>query len=401
VTDGRPINGDPPQDGYAGRYADGESATVTAVRLRLGGDGIQICGPSGELITVWRYDDLRIVETPVAGRPVRVKNLAREMARLEIADHAVLGEFGQLAPDIRNIGARDPAARRRVAFWLAVMFVLFGGGWFALAHSAPVIAAMMPKSMEERMGRTAIEQVTLLFGGWKRSEELTCRDDAGERALQAMTARLKAADPSDYEFKVRVLDIPVANAFAAPGGYIVIFDGLLDLAESPDEVAGVLAHEMTHVTHRHATANMVRSIGLQAFIIPLVTGGTVTSDVMTGIGQMAVQASYTRDAEADADEGAVALLNRAGIKAASFTDLLLRVEAHYGLGGDGPGDGGDETEERHGRDGAFSIPDMLATHPSTPDRMRRAREAAAPGGGPGLSDDEWQALKSICATRAD
>ncbi len=359
---------------------------------RLAGDGIHIYGASGGFIAVWRYDDLRVVEQPVAGRPARLRNLSQDLARLEVADHAIVGELRRLAHEMHNIGARDPVARKHVAFWIAVMFVLFGGGWFALANSAPVIAAMMPISMEERMGRTAIEQVTLIFGGWKGSDELTCRDEAGLRALEAMTVRLKAADESEYEFKVRVLDIPIPNAFAAPGGYIVIFDGLLELAESPDEVAGVLAHEMTHVTHRHATANMVRSIGLQAFIIPLLTGGTMASDVMTGVGQMAVQASYTRDAEADADKGAVELMNRAGLKAASFTDLLLRIEEKYGIRRDDDG----EDAERDG--GVFSIPDMLSTHPSTPDRARVVREAAAPGGDDGLTEEQWNALKSICAT---
>lgn len=396
MTDDGTTSGDPqpaPMPGsHAGRYADGETATVHDVRLSLGGDGIHIYDASGRVMAVWHYDDLRIVESPVADRPVRVKNLTRDLARLEIADHAVAGELRRLAPEISNIGARDPVARKRVAFWITAMFVLFGGGWFALANSAPVIAAMMPISMEERMGRTAIEQVTLIFGGWKGSDELTCRDEAGLRALEAMTARLKAVDESEYEFKVRVLDIPIPNAFAAPGGYIVIFDGLLELAESPDEVAGVLAHEMTHVTHRHATANMVRSIGLQAFIIPLLTGGTMASDVMTGVGQMAVQASYTRDAEADADMGAVELMNSAGLKAASFTDLLLRIEEKYGIRSDEDG----EDAERDG--GVFSIPDMLSTHPSTPDRARVVREAAAPGGDAGLTEEQWNALKSICAT---
>lgn len=383
-------------DGYTGRYADGETAAVHDVRLRLAGDGIQICDLSGGVMAVWRYDDLRFVENPGSGRPLRLKNLTRDLARLEVADHAVFGELRGLAPEISNIGTRDPVARRRVAFWIAAMFVLFGGGWFALSNSAPVIAAMMPMSMEERIGRTAIEQVTLIFGGWKKSDELTCRDEAGLRALEAMTARLKAADRSEYEFKVRVLDIPIPNAFAAPGGYIVIFDGLLELAETPDEVAGVLAHEITHVTHRHATANMVRSIGLQAFIIPLLTGGTMASDFMTGVGQMAVQASYTREAEADADMGAVELMNGAGLKAASFTDLLLRIEKTYGIGGD---ENEDEQEQEESGGNVFSIPDMLSTHPSTPDRARVVREAAAPGGDAGLTDEQWDSLKSICATK--
>jgi hypothetical protein len=396
LTDSGSINGDsrgiPEADSYGARFADGHSANVLAVRLKLAGDGIHIHDVSGAPVAVWYYDDLRIVDRPREGHPLRLQNLTQELARLDIDDHGLFEELRSLAPTIADIGARDPVARKRVAFWIAAMFVLIGGGWFVLSNSAPLIAAMIPRGMEERMGETAIEQVTLIFGGFKRSGELTCDNEAGVRALDAMTARLKAADDSDYEFKVRVLDIRIPNAFAAPGGHIVIFDGLLDLAESPDEVAGVLAHEMTHVTHRHATANLVRSIGFQAFIIPLLTGGTMTSDVLTGVGQMAVQASYTRDAEADADRGAIELMNRAGLKAASFTDLLARIEAHFG-------GGAAENDEAAG-DSGFSIPDMLSTHPSTPDRKRLAQEAAAPGGEAGLTDEEWAALQSICSETA-
>lgn len=383
-------NGAPAPDGYAARYADGKTAAVHEVRLKLTGDGIEILDAAGAPVAVWPHDDVRFVERPAAGQPVRLKNLSQEMARLDVADHAILGELRSLAPTVGNIGARDPVARRKVAFWIVAMFVMFGGGWFALSNSAPVIAAMMPLSMEERIGRTAIEQVTVLFGGFKSSDELTCSNEAGQRALDTLVARLKAVDDSEYEFKVSVLDIGIPNAFAAPGGYVVIFDGLLEMAETPDQLAGVLAHEMTHVTRRHATANLVRSIGLQAFVIPLLTGGSVTSDVMNGVGQMAIQASYTRDAEADADRGAIDLMNKAGLKAATFTELLLAVEAKYG-------GGGEETEDNEDSGGSvFSMPDMLRSHPSTPDRARLAREAAAPGGEAGLTDDEWQALKSIC-----
>ena len=73
----------------------------------------------------------------------------------------------------------------------------------------------------------------------------------------------------------------------------MIFRGLIDLAESPDEVAGVLAHEMGHVTHRHSTTNLVRTIGFQALIVPLVTGGAMAADVLSQIGQAALQASHT------------------------------------------------------------------------------------------------------------
>lgn len=403
MTDDRPTpqtSSPQPPGRHHGRYADGKSAEVRAVSLRFDGAGIGMLDEGGNEIAAWPYDDIRLVERPAAGRPVRLRLANDEMARLEIADHAAFEELERLAPDLRRTGARDPAQWRRAAVWTIGLVALFGGLWLAFSRSAPVIAAMMPMAMEERMGRATVEQVSLIFGGLKSAEDLTCRNEDGVRAMEKLTAQLKAVDDSPYRFDVRVLDISVPNAFAAPGGYIVFFRGLIDMAESADEVAGVLGHEIAHVTHRHVTTNMVRSIGFQAFIVPLISGGTMASDMLSGLGQQALQASYTREAEAEADLGSVELLKKAGIKPDSFPGLLRRIEAKYGdhspADADGDGGGNDKADEES--DGfRLSIPDMLATHPPTPDRAASVAEAAGEGGGgPGLTAEEWAALKSIC-----
>ncbi|MEN8195601.1 MAG: M48 family metalloprotease, partial [Pseudomonadota bacterium] len=129
--------------------------------------------------------------------------------------------------------------------------------------------------------------------------------------------------------------------------------------------------------------------------VPLLTGGAMAADVLSEMGQAALQASYTRELEEDADRVAVELMNRAGLKAATFTDLLYRIEQEFGSLPDK-----DKTEDGEAaNDGSFSIPDMMATHPSTPDRARMVRELAAPGGEAGLDEAQWEALRSICDSR--
>ena len=396
----------PPEDppsrstvGYPGRYADGMSAAIHEVWVQFGGDGPRLMDSTGLELAAWLYDDMRLVENPVAGRPVRLLNLTQDMARLEISGEEPLEILRRLAPDIAKTGARDPAQWRRAAMWTVALGLLFGGIWWGLSSAAPLIAAMTPIEVEESIGKSTVEQVTMLFGGFSGIDELTCRRRDGVRALDAMTEQLTAVDDSPYEFKIRVLDIDIPNAFAAPGGYIVIFRGLIDLAESPDEVAGVLAHEMGHVTHQHSMTHLIRTIGFQTLIVPLISGGAMAADVLSEVGQAALQASYTRDMEEDADRVAVALMNSAGLKAATFTDLLFRIEQKYGSPPDGDeteaGDeAGDETD-----DGSFSIPNIMASHPSTPDRARMVRELAAPGGETGLDEAQWQALRSICGSR--
>lgn len=385
--------------GFSGRFADGKSAVIREVWVQFGGEGARLMDTAGLELALWRYEDIRLVESPIAGRPTRLLDLTREMARLEIAGQEPLEILRRLAPDIGKTGMRDPVQWRRAAAWTMALGLLFSGIWWGLSSSAPLIAAMMPMEVEERIGKSTIEQVTLLFGGFGGSAKLTCRRRDGLRALNAMTDQLAAVDDSPYKFKVRVLNISIPNAFAAPGGYIVIFRGLIDLAETPDEVAGVLAHEMGHVTHRHSTTNLVRTIGFQALIVPLISGGAMAADVLSQIGQAALQASHTRELEEDADRSAVAMMNRAGLKAATFTDLLYRIERKFGAPSDEDKAGTDGPDEKTADDGSFSIPDMMATHPSTPDRARMARELANPGGEPGLDDAQWQALRSICDSR--
>jgi hypothetical protein len=215
----------PPEDppprstiGYPGRFADGKSAVIQEVRVQFGGEGLRLMDSAGLELAAWLYDDMRLVESPVSGRPVRLLNLTQEMARLEIAGQEPLEILHRLAPDIAKTGMRDPAQWRRAAVWTLVLGLLFGGVWWGLSSSAPLIAAMTPIEVEERIGKSTVEQVSLLFGGFSGIDELTCRRRDGLRALDAMTGQLTAVDDSPYEFKIRVLDIDIPNAFAAPGG---------------------------------------------------------------------------------------------------------------------------------------------------------------------------------------
>jgi predicted Zn-dependent protease len=116
---------------------------------------------------------------------------------------------------------------------------------------------------------------------------------------------------------------------------------------------------------------------------------------------MALQASYTREAEAEADLASVELLRRAGIRAGTFPQLLLRLERKYGMGGsdDEAESGEEESNNAPTDDNSFSIPDILASHPATPDRAATVAAAAGTGGGPSMSDEDWQALRTICSRR--
>ncbi|MBA4351411.1 MAG: peptidase M48, partial [Rhodobacter sp.] len=155
-------------------------------------------------------------------------------------------------------------------------------------------------------------------------------------------------------------------------GQVVIIRGLLDEAETAEEVAGVLAHEIGHVEARDPTRLAFRqagSAGILALVLGDVTGGTVIGL----LGDHMLSASYTREAEAAADAFAFALLQRTGIGTEGLAAFFERIE---GMGVD--------------------VPEILSTHPASGNRAEAAREAGGAAAQPVLSDAEWQALKGIC-----
>ncbi len=173
---------------------------------------------------------------------------------------------------------------------------------------------------------------------------------------------------------VRVLDLPIVNAFALPGGQVLLFDGLLDFAEAPAELAGVLAHEIAHVAHRHPIEIWLESAGTAA-LIGLLVGDVAGGTVLAGLGQLFVDARYTQEAERQADATGAELMMAAGIATQPVADFFDRLAVREGA---------------LARD--FS---MLLTHPPTPERSAAIRALPADGA-EAMSEDQWHALRRIC-----
>ncbi len=163
------------------------------------------------------------------------------------------------------------------------------------------------------------------------------------------------------------------NAFAAPGGHVVVLSGLIDEAKSGDEVAGVLAHEIAHVIHRHPMESLVRAMGLA------VLAEALSGDGLGGTAAMLLAVTaYSREAEADAT--AVALLEAAGYDPLGLTDFFGRMA----------------DEEK--RSGAGLIPSYLSTHPPSEALVRMIENLAAGDRGQTgkLSPRTFKVLQGIC-----
>ena len=202
---------------------------------------------------------------------------------------------------------------------LLALLVLF------LMRDAIVDAALrrLPTTVDTEVGRLAHQQVT--------SSGKIVESGPAVEAVRAMGARLVAAAPAhEFAFRFEVMRDPSVNAFAMPGGVIVVHTGLLAAAESPDEVAGVLAHEVTHVLHRHSMRQLVFAVGLAGAVQLLIGSPEGAAGVLAESASELSSLGFSRDQERDADLGGLDLLRDAHLPAAGlirFFDVLKKSPA--------------------------------------------------------------------------
>jgi beta-barrel assembly-enhancing protease len=279
----------------------------------------------------------------------------------------VPGEFASRLPARRkyggwvdSLGIGPAATAFAIVSAVVVAVVMFTPQW---------LAPMIPSSFERHLGDALVGD----FGG------RFCDGKMGSAALKKLSSSL---DKDIRDLQIEVANIDMLNAVALPGGKIIIFQGLLDQAKSPDEVAGVLAHEMGHVRKRHVMQSLLRQMG-----ISLVLGGVDgnAGSIVTG----ALGATYTRAAETEADQFSMAALSAANISpiaTASFFERLSKL------------DGSNEGDEQ-----MQAVTGYMSSHPLSSSRKKAFENSVVKGKDykPVLTYSEWTDLKTMCAQDRD
>ncbi len=375
---------------YPGKLSDGRTADSARVQVRLGEAGIEIL-PPGERrgALVWPYAELR------SGVPLRsdatdvLLSLEPHGAQtLFVADPAF---SSSLLPRARGLSQARQRLRGLRPGVVAVAIIVAVAAAVRLLdlHPAQTIASLMPQQTREVMGRNVISSLT--------GKTRQCETVPGRAALDRLTQRLAgAASPKPTPVRVVLLDWSLVNAFAAPGGQIILTRGLVQKAVSPDEVAGVLAHELGHTLELHPETGLVRAMGLSAAAQLIFAGSTGTA---TNIGLLLTQLRYTRVAEREADAHALRVLKGAGISAKGFGDFFERIEPKPPT--EPPkADDDKKSEQKTGLGTLVLSSEILRTHPLTADRLAAVRAQPPYPATPALSDTEWRALREMCGATA-
>lgn len=359
---------------WPGVYLDGRTAARRRATAEITARELLITLDTGVTLR-WPWSEVRQAQGFYAGEQVRLERGGNTPEMLLVDEQAFVTAIRRANPAFGR-AMHDPARRRwRLGLTaaaglgaIAVAIVLY---WWGIPAAARAATPLVPIAWEDRLGAAIVDE---LVPGDRR-----CHEPGGEAALQSVLTRVLApARPQPYRFRAVVMDSPILNAFAAPGGHVVVLRGLLERAKSPEQLAGVLAHEVEHVLHRHATQALLQSMSAGLLVTAL--SGDVSGAMAYGVesARQLSALSYSRAAETEADTDGLGLLLAADIDPRGmieFFDMLQKEET--------------------------ALPDLARyarTHPASAERAAALRRLAGEPRPtrPVLAKDAWAALRHIC-----
>ena len=356
-----------------GYYLDGQTALRQRVRARLTPIALQIIREDGEVIS-WPWEEIHQARNFYGNHQIRLERGKNTPEVLLIPGPLFLEELKEVAPERKGHFRSDRRKKWPVVIFLSalgVIGVLAPLYLWGIPAMASMAAAHIPASWEERLGQAVVESLA--------PREKQCSDLVRAQKVQEILTILNSSLPkSPYTFRVIVVNQSAVNAFAVPGGTIVVFQGLLERTYTAEELAGVLAHEIQHVLHRHATRAMLQQVSIRLLLAALVGEARALSYGLEG-AQAVGMLRYSRQYEEEADEEGIKLLIASGINPHGMITFF-------------------ETIQKEGEK-SLKLPIYLSTHPELKDRIQRLKwlaEKHPHASARLLRDYDWKDIYSFC-----
>jgi predicted Zn-dependent protease len=295
-------------------------------RIRVSVDGVQAQTAEGHRFRL-SFEQCRLSLGGASGRMWFCRDEAREITIFSEgpALGAALGVHAppSLRTELEAVEAEARAAQSRSQLlWIAglvVLVLLIGIAYFGVRRAAQASIDLVPVSADKKLGELAFEHMD------KEGREL--KDPVLLSAARGIVARLAKAQPeSEFTYDVHVVDAEIVNAFALPGGEIVVYTGLMRAADTPEQLAAVLAHEMAHVDRRHGMRRIAQSIGVIGAVQLLFGDVSGISAVAIEVLRASTINAYSRDQEREADSDGVATLARAKIDPKALAEFFALLQ---------------------------------------------------------------------------
>jgi Zn-dependent protease with chaperone function len=361
-------------------YFDGTCSARHDVKVEAVAAGLRITAKqsAGRVLDEWAYADLRRMSSPDG--VLRLSRCGETLlARLEIRDPDLTCAIEDRAETLDRGGAGERRLRRKiVALSFAAGVSLIVTAIYGVPELATQLVPFVPTSVERKLGEAVDKNVHAALDTQHLGAAFTCGNGPselpGRAALDNLVGKLAAAAALPVELRVDVVRNAEPNALALPGGHIYVNEGLIAEARTPDELAGVLAHEMGHVAARDGTRVVLQTAGL-SFLFGMMLGDFVGGGAVVIAAKTVLKSSYSRRVESAADAYSVALMQKAGGDPHALGAILARIVID--------------------KDRGMAI---LRDHPETKDRIAAINAvAASTATAPFLDIAEWSALKQICA----
>lgn len=354
-------------------FGEGLPAAGAACHLAVSSDGLTLrLGEASETIPFaalsldaggFDHDHLVLTwHSPQGPRRLYLKDAETIRSFRRAAPPDLLPQVERTAEQVRRVRHGRRRFLLAAAGTVAGLLLLV---WFASDLIVQTAVNRIPVEWEKPIGAAARGQ--FLAG------QAVLTEGPAVAAVEEITGRLtEAASDSPYRFEVTVVRNDTVNAFALPGGYVVVFTGLLKKAESPEEVAGVLAHELNHVLLRHGLARMLKTAGLVALVTVFTGDQQGLVGLARRLGVELATLRFGREQETQADLMGLQLLHQARIAPDGIIRFFERLSERDKL----------QVE-------------LLSTHPMSAARAERlkAEAAALPRQEPVPFGFDWKAVQ--------
>jgi Zn-dependent protease with chaperone function len=288
---------------FSGQHRQPATPSVPFGQLSLEAGGFD----HDQLVVKWVHDG--------AGRMLYIRDAAAIASFRRAAPPELLAHFDRAAASVR----RTRTTRRTVLLATVGLLVALGAGaWLGSDALVSWVVGLIPPEWEQQIGESAMQDIL--------AQQEVVREGPVVDAVKELTARLtEQIANSPYRFTVTVVKSPVVNAFALPGGSLVVFTGLIKEARSPEEVAGVLGHELNHVLQRHGMERIVKTLGVMAVAAIVLGDQQGLVGLARQLGVEIITLKYNRDQETEADLTGLRLLHGARVDPAGMIAFFERL----------------------------------------------------------------------------
>ncbi len=349
---------------HKARFFDGKSTASNNLDLQIEGNSLVGISADGKRVLEWRAEDIIVVHRAKRDEVTTLSSSSDNAVRLYVSQ-SFYQLINRMIPHRAKIKRRFLQSTKTLGFIIGALTLLPVGIYYSIPFLTTLMLPFVSQKWEQELGDMALKEV--------RRDTKVCDAKKGRAALNKLFSALNVSVETPP--KILVVDEREVNAVALPANTIVVFNGLIQFADSPEELLGVLAHEWGHVSQRHPLKSYIQRTGLSFSM--LVFGYAGGFGGAAGVTSALYGLSYSRSMEEEADNIALNLLLKNNIS----PEGLLAFFKKIGASGDMPG----------------VIPNYFSTHPPSGNRAKLIEKTIKPQKYKQvLTPREWEELKLIC-----